>query len=134
MFVAAAGLGFVAIAIAILGVTSTLYALIAERRTEIELLRVLGLRVRGVRSMVLYEAGMIGIVGAAIGMTLGLCLALIVLFAIDRPLFGWTIGLHVPLGTLAAIAGAVIAAALAAGLYPAHVAARLLVRDAVRSE
>lgn len=133
-FVVAAGLGIVAIAIAVLGVSSTLYALVAERRMEIRLLRVLGLRARGVRSMVLYEAGMIGSLGAAIGLGLGLLLALIVLFAIDRPLFGWTIGLHVPLGTLAIIAGGVIVAALAAGLYPAHVAARLLVRDAVRAE
>lgn len=133
-FGVAAALAVVAIVIAVLGVSSTLYALVVERRGEIGLLRVLGLRAQSARRMVLYEAALIGSFGAILGIALGLVLALIVLFAIDRPLLGWTVELHVPLGLLALVATIVIIAALAAGAYPARVAARILVRDAVRSE
>ena len=133
-FAVAAALGVVAIVIAILGVSSTLYALVAERRVEIGLLRVLGLRAQSVRRMVLYEAALIGSFGAILGIALGLVLALVVLFAIDRPLFGWTVELHVPFAILALVASVVIVAALVAGAYPAHVAARILIRDAVRAE
>jgi len=133
-FAVAAALGVVAIVIAILGVSSTLYALVAERRVEIGLLRVLGLRAQSVRRMVLYEAALIGSFGAILGIALGLVLALVVLFAIDRPLLGWTVELHVPFAILALVAGVVIVAALVAGAYPAHVAARILIRDAVRAE
>lgn len=133
-FAVAAALGVVAIVIAILGVSSTLYALVAERRVEIGLLRVLGLRAQSVRRMVLYEAALIGSFGAILGIALGLVLALVVLFAIDRPLLGWTVELHVPFAILALVAGVVIVAALVAGAYPAHVAGRILIRDAVRAE
>ena len=133
-FAVAAALGVVAIVIAILGVSSTLYALVAERRVEIGLLRVLGLRAQSVRRMVLYEAALIGSFGAILGIALGLVLALVVLFAIDRPLLGWTVELHVPFAILALVASVVIVAALVAGAYPAHVAARILIRDAVRAE
>jgi len=133
-FAVAGALGVVAIVIAILGVSSTLYALVAERRVEIGLLRVLGLRAQSVRRMVLYEAALIGSFGAILGIALGLVLALVVLFAIDRPLLGWTVELHVPLSALALVAGVVIVAALVAGAYPAHVAARILIRDSVRAE
>ena len=133
-FAVAAALGVVAIVIAILGVSSTLYALVAERRVEIGLLRVLGLRAQSVRRMVLYEAALIGSFGAILGIALGLVLALVVLFAIDRPLLGWTVELHVPFAVLALVAGVVIVAALVAGAYPAHVAARILIRDTVRAE
>ena len=133
-FAVAAALGVVAIVIAILGVSSTLYALVAERRVEIGLLRVLGLRAQSVRRMVLYEAALIGSFGAILGIALGLVLALVVLFAIDRPLLGWTVELHVPFAILALVASVVIVAALVAGAYPAHVAGRILIRDAVRAE
>ena len=133
-FAVSAALGVVAIVIAILGVSSTLYALVAERRVEIGLLRVLGLRAQSVRRMVLYEAALIGSFGAILGIALGLVLALVVLFAIDRPLLGWTVELHVPIAVLALVAAVVIVAALAAGAYPANVAARILARDAVRAE
>jgi len=40
----------------------------------------------------------------------------------------------VPFAILALVAGVVIVAALVAGAYPAHVAGRILIRDAVRAE
>ena len=124
----------ISIAIAVLGVVTTLFALVLERRREIGLLRYLGLRTRDVRRMVLWEAAFIGGLGGAFGIALGLLLALLLIFVINRQAFGWLIELHMPYDFLAESFVLVIVAALLAGLFPARVAARIRTAEAVRSE
>jgi putative ABC transport system permease protein len=124
----------IALTIALLGVVGTLFALVLERRREIGILRYVGLTRGGVRAMVFAEAALIGTLGAAYGAAVGLVLALLLIFVIDRQSFGWVIGLHVPWLTLAQGLALVLCAALAGGLYPARVAARIRADEAVRSE
>ena len=86
----------ISITIAVLGVVSTLFALVLERRREIGLLRYLGLRTRDVRRLVYYEAGFIGLLGGISGVAVGVLLALLLIFVINRQAFGWLIELHMP--------------------------------------
>jgi putative ABC transport system permease protein len=118
----------------VLGVVSTLFALVLERRREIGLLRYLGLRSRDVRRMVYVEAGYIGLLGGVGGVAVGVLLALLLIFVINRQAFGWLIELHMPYDFLAEAVGLVIVAALIAGIYPAGVAARIRTAEAVRAE
>ena len=124
----------ISITIAVLGVVSTLFALVLERRREIGLLRYLGLRSRDVRRMVYVEAGYIGLLGGVGGVVVGVLLALLLIFVINRQAFGWLIELHMPYDFLAEAVVLVIVAALIAGIYPAGVAARIRTAEAVRSE
>jgi len=124
----------ISITIAVLGVVSTLFALVLERKRETGLLRYLGLTTREVRTMVLYEAALVGGLGGLGGVAVGVLLSLLLIFVINRQAFGWLIELHVPWDFLAEAIVLVIVAALAAGLYPASVAARIRTADAVRSE
>jgi len=124
----------ISIAIAVLGVVTTLFALVLERRREIGILRYLGLRTRDVRRMVLVEAGFIGLLGGAGGVAVGMLLALLLIFVINRQAFGWLIELHVPYDFLAEAIVMVVVAALVAGIYPARVAARIATAEAVRDE
>jgi putative ABC transport system permease protein len=124
----------ISIAIAVLGVVTTLFALVLERRREIGILRYLGLRRREVRSMVLIEAGFIGLLGGLGGIVVGALLALLLIFVINRQAFGWLIELHVPYDFLAEALVLVIVAAVIAGIYPAGVAARIRTAEAVREE
>jgi len=124
----------ISITIAVLGVVSTLFALVLERRREIGLLRYLGLRTRDVRRMVLFEAAFIGLLGGVSGVVVGVLLALLLIFVINRQAFGWLIELHMPYGFLAEAVVLVVLAALIAGIYPARVAARIRTSEAVRSE
>ncbi len=86
----------ISITIAVLGVVSTLFALVLERRREIGLLRYLGLRTRDVRRMVYFEAAFIGLLGGVSGVVVGVLLALLLIFVINRQAFGWLIELHMP--------------------------------------
>ncbi len=124
----------ISITIAVLGIVSTLFALVLERRREIGLLRYLGLRSRDVRRMVYVEAGYIGLLGGLGGAIVGVLLALLLIFVINRQAFGWLIELHMPYDFLAEAVVLVIVAALIAGIYPAGVAARIRTAEAVRSE
>ena len=124
----------ISITIAVLGVVSTLFALVLERRREIGLLRYLGLRTRDVRRLVYYEAGFIGLLGGISGVAVGVLLALLLIFVINRQAFGWLIELHMPYDFLVEAVVLVVIAALAAGVYPAGVAARIRTSEAVRSE
>jgi putative ABC transport system permease protein len=127
-------LDVIAITIAVLGVVSTLFALVLERRREFGLLRFLGVTTRGVRWTVLTEAAGIGVLGGGLGIGVGMLLALLLIFVINRQAFGWLIELHVPWIFLGETIVLVVAAAVLAGVYPAGVAARIRTADAVRSE
>ncbi len=124
----------ISITIAVLGVVSTLFAMVLERRREIGLLRYLGLRTSDVRRMVLYEAAYIGALGGLTGVAAGIMLAFLLIFVINRQAFGWLIELHMPWDFLAEAVVLVVVAALVAGIYPAAVAARIRTAEAVRSE
>jgi len=124
----------ISITIAVLGVVSTLFALVLERRREIGLLRYLGLTARDVRCMVLHEAAYIGALGGVAGVAVGVLLALLLIYVINRQAFGWLITLHMPYAFLAEAVVLVIVAALVAGIYPARVAARIRAAEAVRTE
>ncbi|HTJ26144.1 MAG TPA: FtsX-like permease family protein [Candidatus Limnocylindria bacterium] len=127
-------LDVIAITIAVLGVVSTLFALVLERRREFGMLRYLGVRTRGVRATVLTEAAGIGLLGGILGVAVGMLLALLLIFVINRQAFGWLIELHVPWAFLGETILLVVLAAVLAGVYPAGVAARIRTADAVRAE
>lgn len=71
----AVGLLAVAVAIAVIGVANTLGLSVLERTQEIGLLRALGMTRRQVRSMISWEAVMIAVVAAALGLALGVAYA-----------------------------------------------------------
>ncbi|HVA38871.1 MAG TPA: FtsX-like permease family protein [Candidatus Dormibacteraeota bacterium] len=133
-FAITSALYVISIAIAMLGVTTALAALVLERRREIGLLRYLGLRRAEVRTMVLVEAGLLGVGAAVAGVVLGMALGLLLIYVINAQTFGWLIELRVPWASFAQLAAAVVAAALAAAVVPANVAARIATAEAVREE
>ena len=116
-------LELVAIAVAMLGVTATLVTLMIERRRELAVLRLVGTDLGQIRRMVLVEAGVLGGSGAIAGLAGGLALSLILVYVINVQSFGWTIQFHVPWVFLGQALLLVLATTLAAGLYPARVAA-----------
>ncbi|GIJ45355.1 hypothetical protein Val02_22410 [Virgisporangium aliadipatigenens] len=114
------------------GVATTLALSIVERRREFGLLRAVGMGRRQLRAMVRVEGVLIALVGAALGLTVGV-------------LFGWAAAavlahssqptrFTLPVGALAAIVVLVTAAGLLAAAVPARLAARVDVLRAVAAE
>lgn len=133
-FAITSALYIVSLAIAVLGVVSTLFALVLERRLEIGLLRYLGLNRTGVVRMVVAQAVVVGILAAIVGIVLGLGLAADLIFVINRQSFGWLIEWRTSPAFFLQAAAMVILAALVASIYPARVASRLQTSEVLRVE
>jgi putative ABC transport system permease protein len=124
----------IGIIISALGIFLSLTILVTERRREISILRAVGASRRQIEALVLWEAGIIGLLGSFLGIIAGLALAWILSFVINVSFFGWTISWATPWRFLLGLPVAVIAAALAAGYWPARQAAQLDIADGVKME
>jgi putative ABC transport system permease protein len=113
----------IAVAVAILGIANALAASAVERRRSFGLLRAVGAQKGQIRRAVLIEAGLTGLTGTAAALAAAAAFAYLLLAVINPQSFGWTVVVNVPGGRLAAAALLVLAASLAAGLFPGRLAA-----------
>jgi putative ABC transport system permease protein len=124
----------VALCVAALGIANALLALVIERRRELGILRILGAAGTHLKKMILTEAALVGLLGNLTGWLMGLLLSLILIFVINKQSFGWTIQFYYP-GKFLAFSGlAIWAVTVAAGLYPARIAARFDPAEVIRIE
>jgi putative ABC transport system permease protein len=124
----------IGIIVSALGIFLSLTILVTERRREISILRAIGASRRQIEALVLWEAGMIGLLGALLGTMSGLVLAAVLSYVINVSFFGWTISWATPWGLLLSLPVVVVVAALVAGFAPARQAARLDIADGVKME
>ncbi len=120
-----------AIIIAVLGITNTLALSIIERTREIGLLRAVGMVRRQVRRMIRWEAVLIAVFGAILGMIAGIGLGWAVVTALaDQGLetFSIPFGQLIVYILIAAIAGVI------AAIYPARKAAQMNILEAIAYE
>ncbi len=124
----------VAIVVAVAGVFLTMSVLVIERRREIALLRAIGGTPRFVGNVVLCEAALLGISASVLGIISGLFLAMVLTWVVNPAFFGWTISFSVPTMTILAIPFWLTAVALLAAWWPASVARKAEIADALRGE
>jgi len=84
--------------------------------------------------MILFEAGMLGLLANLAGLALGVLLSLLLIYVINKQSFGWTIQFHWPVAVLLGALSLVYAATVAAGLYPARIAVRLNPIEVIHEE
>ncbi len=124
-------LALIAVVVAALGIVNTLTMDVVERVREIGILRATGMTRRQVGRMVVVEAGIIGLVGAVLGIVTGLiAAALMVVLAGTRTAFA--LAVPWPTVVLALVLG--VGLAMLAAYYPARVAGRLSIVRAVQAE
>ncbi|HEX2054441.1 MAG TPA: FtsX-like permease family protein [Actinomycetota bacterium] len=120
-----------ALIIALLGITNTLALSVFERTRELGLLRAVGMARRQTRSMIRWEAVVISVLGAVLGLAIGL-------------FFGWALvtslesegisELRIPYGQLTTYVILAGFAGVLAALPPARRAGRLNVLEAISTE
>ncbi len=116
----ALGLLFLTVLIAVVGVGSTTALSVVERTRESGLLRAIGLTRKELGRMVTTEAGLYGMIGALIGLAVGIPYAwlAIISLGVDWPL-------QVPVVAVGAVVLVLAALTAGAGLLPARRAARV---------
>jgi len=120
--------------VAFIGVLSALMALQLERARELGVLRANGATPAQVWQLITSQTGLLGLAAGLLSVPVGLALAAIMIFVINRRSFGWTIHMLVTPGVLLEALGLALTAALLAGLYPAWKMARTSPALALREE
>jgi putative ABC transport system permease protein len=115
----------VAVVVAIMGVAGALLALVIDRRREFALIQFLGGARSQIRRLVLFEAGILGMLANVAGMALGFLLSLLLIYVINKQSFGWTIQFHWPVAAILGALTVVYMATIVCAIYPARVAANL---------
>lgn len=127
-------LRLLATVVAFIGILSALLALQLEQAREYGVLRAVGLTPRQLWQYTLLQTGLMGSTAGLLALPVGLALALVLVYSINVRSFGWTMQLAVAPGELITAFLVALAAALAAGLYPAWRLGRMLTARALRSE
>jgi putative ABC transport system permease protein len=116
------------ILISLFGIVNTLVLTVFERTREIGMLRAVGMTRRQVRNMIRHESIITALLGAALGIPVGILLALMVGKAISYPAF------TIPWVTLIVFVVGAVIAGLFAAIFPARRAGRLNVLEALQYE
>ena len=127
-------LQLLATTIAFVGILSALMALQLERARELGVMRANGLTPRQLWGVVLGQTGLMGLTAGLLALPVGVLVAGVLVFVINRRSFGWTLELTISPGVLLQAVVLALAAALLAGLYPALRMARTPPALALREE
>jgi len=126
-------LAVLALLVAALGVVNTLTMNVMERTQEIGMLRGVGMTRWQVVKMVLAEAGLMGLIGGAFGLALGIILSRIFLASM-MAMSGYDLEYMLPVeGVILGVVVALVVSQLAA-MLPARRAARIAVLEAIHYE
>jgi putative ABC transport system permease protein len=89
-FVITTVLLLIALAVAALGITTTLTVLVLERTRQLNTLFAIGGSFRQIRSMIFWEASFLVMAGEVAGLVCGFILSYMLVYVINQQSFGWT--------------------------------------------
>jgi lipoprotein-releasing system permease protein len=125
------------ILIATLNVTTTLILLVIERRSDIAILSAMGARARSIMLVFIIEGALIGLIGAGLGLMLGLLACFLgdryKLVSLPADIYSISnVPFHARATDVALAAMVALVLSLLATIYPARAAARLRPAEALR--
>jgi putative ABC transport system permease protein len=118
------------VVVSLFGMVNTLVLSVFERTRELGMLRAVGLTRRQARRMVRHESVITALIGAALGLPLGILLAASVTHAIGK----YGVAFSFPIGSIVAFTVTAIVAGILAAVAPARRASRLDVLSALQYE
>jgi putative ABC transport system permease protein len=118
------------VVVSLFGMVNTLVLSVFERTRELGMLRAIGMTRRQARRMIRQESVITALIGAALGLPLGIFIAALLTEALSQ----YGVVMSIPVGMLAAFTLVAVLAGLAAAILPARRAARLNVLNALHYE
>jgi putative ABC transport system permease protein len=116
--------------VSLFGMVNTLVLAVFERTREIGMLRAVGLSRRQTRRMIRHESIITALIGAALGLPVGVFLAAAVIHKLSK----YDVTFSVPVVSLVVFAWVAVLAGIGAAVFPARRAARLNVLAALQYE
>jgi putative ABC transport system permease protein len=124
----------VAVLIALLGIVNTLTVSITDRRRELAVLRAVGAVRRQIRWTICLEAAAIGILGLMLGSGFGAINLVYVLQIVQHDIAGLRLSYQFPIETALVLIPTILGTAFLASLWPARVAERGSLVEALEYE
>ena len=118
------------VVVSLFGMVNTLVLAVFERTREIGMLRAVGLSRRQTRRMIRHESIITALIGAALGLPIGVFLAAAVIHKLSK----YEVTFSVPVVSLVVFAWVAVIAGIWAAVFPARRAARLNVLAALQYE
>ena len=118
------------VVVSLFGMVNTLVLSVFERTRELGMLRAIGMTRRQARRMIRQESVITALIGAALGLPLGIFIAALLTEALSQ----YGVVMSIPIGMLAAFTLVAVLAGVAAAILPARRAARLNVLNALHYE
>jgi putative ABC transport system permease protein len=118
------------VVVSLFGMVNTLVLSVFERTRELGMLRTIGMTRRQARRMIRHESVITALIGAALGLPLGVFLAGLVTQALSK----YDVVMSLPVGELAGFTLVAVLAGIGAAVIPARRASRLNVLDALHHE
>jgi len=116
----------IAVGIGLAGVAVAFGSQALARRAEFGMLRHVGCSRQQIRTLLALEGGLLGVLGAAYGLLVGVALSLVLVYVVNRQSFHWSLDFVVPVGQLAIVSAALVLAAATT----ARIAARAALGEA----
>jgi putative ABC transport system permease protein len=116
--------------VSLFGMVNTLVLSVFERTRELGMLRAIGMTRRQARRMIRHESVITALIGAALGLGLGVFLAAVVTQALSK----YDVAFSLPVPMLVAFTVVAVLAGIGAAIMPARRASRLNVLDALHYE
>jgi len=126
-------LAIIALLVAFLGISNTMTMNVMERTQEIGMLRSVGMTRGQIMLMILAEAGVMGLIGGALGVIFGNILARILMLAMTA-MSGYNLTYVLPAERMLVAVGLAVLVANLAALLPALRSARIRILDAILYE
>ncbi|MEG0630846.1 MAG: ABC transporter permease [Christensenellaceae bacterium] len=131
-------IGFISLFVSAIGIANTMYASILERRRDIGVMKVVGMKIRKIRRLFLVESAFIGLIGGLIGIGISYIIALAINTGTGQTTF---LGMYfnegmkveIPFWLSLGAVGIAIAVGILSGIYPASKATKLSPLEAMRS-
>jgi putative ABC transport system permease protein len=116
------------------GVVAALAALELERARELGVMRALGMTPGQLWRLVTAESALVGLAAGVLALPIGVLLAAVMVFVVNRRSFGWTMDLAVAPAVLVEAVVLAVGAAVLAGVVPGWRMARVSPGEALREE
>ncbi|MFP3153727.1 ABC transporter permease [Lachnospiraceae bacterium ZAX-1] len=131
-------IGFISLLVSAIGIANTMYANILERRRDIGVMKVLGMRIRRIRDLFVLEAALIGLLGGLLGIGISYLVVLVINTGTSETSF---LGMYFSEGMTVSIplwlsCGAMLIAVgvgILSGIYPAYKATKMSALEAMRN-
>jgi putative ABC transport system permease protein len=120
--------------VAFVGVLSALLSLQLDKQREQGILRAVGLTMRQLWRLAVYESGLLGASAGLLALPTGFALALILIYIINRRAFGWTLQLNMEAAPFIQAFLVALLAALVAGILPTWRISKQATAEAMRGD